>query len=133
MSIRLAARRHTKDDFHKINVALDGCGKALESGDIGLYFKENERFHLAIYGASHNHFLHESTIAISRRLGAYRRLQLQHRGRLHKSYEEHVGIVQALTDGDSALAASIIHQHVLVQGEHFSDLLASLEDSKRPI
>jgi len=126
MSVRLAVRRHNEADLQKINAALKACHQALESDDVDLYYKENERFHRAIYDAGHNRFLYESTISISRRLSAYRRLQLRLRGRLHQSYEEHAGIVQALADGNSELASRIIHKHVVMQGEHFADLMASM-------
>ncbi|SDI13270.1 GntR family transcriptional regulator [Propionivibrio dicarboxylicus] len=129
MSVRLAARRHTQNDLHQIEAALAACERALEHGDIDAYYAENERFHRAIYSASHNRFLFESAISISRRLGAYRRLQLRLRGRVRRSYDEHAGILRALACGDGDAAADIIHRHVVIQGEHFADLLATLVDA----
>ena len=61
-----------------------------------------------------------------RRLGAYRRLQLRSRGRLGSSRDEHLGIIEAILAGNGDLAAQRVHAHVIIQGEIFSDLIASL-------
>ena len=132
MSVRMAARRHTDADLRKIREAQDACEKAFEAGDVDAYYYENERFHMAVYAASHNSFLCEETSAMHRRLGAYRRLQLRNRGRLKSSRDEHRGIVEAIVAGDAELAAQRVHAHVIVQGELFSDLVASLSRLAAP-
>lgn len=132
MSVRLAARRHTEADLRQIQAAQAACEKAYEAGDVDAYYHDNERFHLAIYQASHNSFLCEETSAMHRRLGAYRRLQLRSRGRLKSSRDEHLGIIEAIVAGDSDLAAQRVHAHVIIQGEIFSDLIASLSRMEVP-
>lgn len=126
MSARLAARRHNEADLAKIRDAQAACDKAFEAGDIDLYYYENECFHMAIYAASHNSFLSQEATTLFRRLGAYRRLQLRIRGRLKSSRDEHTGVVEALTAGNSELAAERLRNHVIIQGELFSDLIASM-------
>ena len=126
MSVRLAARRHTEADLRKVREAQFACETAHDAGDIDAYYKENERFHLAIYAASHNGFLCEEATLMHRRLGAYRRLQLHCRGRLTESRDEHRGVIEAVAAGDGELAAKLVHAHVIVQGELFSDLVASI-------
>ena len=42
------------------------------------------------------------------------------------SFNEHTQLVEALLQGDPDLAAVRLRQHILVQGERFADLLASL-------
>jgi DNA-binding GntR family transcriptional regulator len=61
-----------------------------------------------------------------RRLRPYRRLQLRVRNRLPTSLAEHEGIVEALLQANPELAAERLREHILVQGERFADLLASL-------
>ena len=126
MSGRLAARRHTDADLKRILEAQSACDKAFELGDVDNYYHENERFHLAIYAASHNSFLNEKATSLFRRLGAYRRLQLRIRGRLKTSREEHAGVIEALVAGNGEIAAERLQKHVIVQGELFSDLIASM-------
>ena len=65
-------------------------------------------------------------MALQRRLRPYRRLQLRVRNRMSSSFSEHTQIVEALLQGDSDLAPERLRQHILVQGERFADLLASL-------
>ena len=60
------------------------------------------------------------------RLAVYRRLQLRSHGRLKDSRNEHQGILDAIIAGDGENAASLAYAHVIVQGETFSDLIASL-------
>ena len=65
MSARLAARRHMDADIAAIVNAQEACNQAYEAGDMDTYYHDNERFHLAIYAASHNSFLYEEATAIS--------------------------------------------------------------------
>lgn len=126
MCARLAARRHDDSDLRAIRATQIACERAEELGDCDLYYAENERFHMALYAASHNGFLHQKSCSLFRRLGGYRKLKFGIRGRLKKSREEHAEVVDALTAGDGALAAERIFRHVIVEGESFSDMLASL-------
>lgn len=79
-----------------------------------------------MYGACRNAFLAEQARLLSRRLAPYRRLQLRTRHRLGQSLAEHAGIVDAIVRGDEAGAAERLRAHVVVQGDRFSDLVASL-------
>jgi DNA-binding GntR family transcriptional regulator len=42
------------------------------------------------------------------------------------SFSEHCGIVAAVVAGDGQQAAELLRAHVLIQGERFSDLVATL-------
>jgi DNA-binding GntR family transcriptional regulator len=106
--------------------ALEACRQAAQAGDPDAYFHENETFHRAIYTASGNEFLAEQALALHRRLRPYRRLQLRVRDRMSRSLGEHEAIVEAMLQGDGELAAQRLRGHVTVQGERFSDLVASL-------
>lgn len=123
---RLAARRMTADDNQAILEAHQACKVAADRKDPDEYYRWNEQFHLAIYAASHNHFLNDECKRLKRRLSAYRRLQLRVRDRMETSFEEHSEIYMALTIGDSELSEKLLRSHVLVQGERFADLLANL-------
>ena len=68
-------------------------------------------------------------MAVARRVRPYRRLQLRVRERLKTSFTEHEAIVNAILAGDSALAEETIRSHVLVQGQRFADLVASIEEN----
>ena len=126
MCASLAARRMSEDEFAAIEAAHAACGGAVTARDADAYFYANERFHYALYGASHNNFLFEQAAALQRKLRPYRRLQLRVRNRIQRSFDEHQAIVDALRDGDAERAVLSVRKHVIVQGERFADLVASL-------
>jgi DNA-binding GntR family transcriptional regulator len=126
MCARLAARRMTDTERKALLVAHQACEAARERDDSDAYFYCNEDFHSAIYAGSHNTFLIEQAHQLQRRLRPYRRLQLRVRNRMGVSFKEHQSVVQAITDGDTEGAAIALRNHVVVQGERFADLLASL-------
>ncbi|AZG09093.1 GntR family transcriptional regulator [Pigmentiphaga sp. H8] len=126
MCARLAARRMTADDHRRLLEAHRACQASRNAGDANAYYYLNEVFHRTIYGLGCNGFLNEEAIKLHRRLGPYRRLQLRVRDRIATSYDEHEGIVEALLAGDAGLAAERARDHVVVQGQRFADLMASL-------
>jgi DNA-binding GntR family transcriptional regulator len=127
---RLAARRHTEADMKAILETHEACRRAAKAGDSDAYYYENERFHYAIYHASHSQFLFEQCSALHRRLKPYRRLQLRVRNRVPKSFAEHEQVVAALLDGSEDAARHALHDHVAIQGERFSDFVASLSGTR---
>jgi len=123
---RLAARRMTPEEQTALLAAHEACQAAMHAHEPDDYYYKNEVFHEAIYAGSHNQFLIEQTRNLYRRLRPYRRLQLRVRDRLANSYREHDGVVQAIVAGDGELAARLLRDHVMIQGQRFSDLMASL-------
>lgn len=123
---RLAARRMTDTERLELLAAHASCEKALSERDPDAYFYCNERFHAAIYAGSHNRFLSDQATQLQRRLRPYRRLQLRVRNRMDTSFEEHETIVRCITAGDAEAATEALRKHVVVQGERFGDLLASM-------
>ena len=129
---RLAARRMTPEEQATLVAAHKACQEALDAHEPDAYYYKNEVFHEAIYAGSHNQFLIEQTRNLYRRLRPYRRLQLRVRNRLAKSYDEHDGVVQAIVAGDGDRAAQLLREHVMIQGQRFADLMASLPQLSRP-
>ena len=95
-------------------------------GDPDAYYYENERFHDCIYRASHNDFLARQARQLQTRLKPYRRLQLRVRNRAGRSLAEHREIVAAILAGDERAAEAAIKAHVAIQGERFTDFVASV-------
>lgn len=126
MAGRLAARRLTSEDRDRILETHEACRRVCETGDADAYYYENEEFHSTIYAASRNDFLQRECETLHRRLKPYRRLQLRVAERLTASFREHDGIVEAILAGDSAKAQHLLREHVIIQGDRFADLIASL-------
>jgi DNA-binding GntR family transcriptional regulator len=127
MCARLAARRISDAEQKQLLQAHQACEVARDAQDPDEYYRRNEVFHHRIYAASHNGFLAEQALALSRRLRPYRRLQLRVRNRMQTSYSEHQAVVDAILAGDGEAAAEALRGHVTVQGERFADLVASLD------
>jgi DNA-binding GntR family transcriptional regulator len=123
---RLAARRISKTECDGLLASLQACRDAAAEGDADAYYYENERFHNAIYWASHNQFLAQTTRQLHLRLKPYRRLQLRVRNRVAASVQEHAAIVDAIIAGDPEQAQKALQEHVLIQGERFTDFVASV-------
>lgn len=123
---RLAARRIGAEELTALREAHNRCEAAAEAGDADDYYYENEAFHDCIYRASHNGFLAGEARQLKQRLKPYRRLQLQVRQRIGSSLEEHSEIVAAIEAGDAARAEQAMRDHVLIQGERFSDFVSSV-------
>lgn len=132
MAGRLAARRHTDADRALISERHAACADAVEKSDNARYYEENEAFHFAIYAASHNEFLREQATALHRRLKPYRRLRQRFRNRMHISFGEHQQIVDAIFAMDGEKASEVLRNHIIIQGEQFSDFIASLQMDGQP-
>lgn len=133
MCARLAARRLSDGDLAALQAAHEECRSAAATRDTDAYFYANERFHFALYAAARNAFLAEEASSLQRKLRPYRRLQLRVRHRLKRSFDEHQAILDALSAGDTEAAAASARNHVVVQGERFADLVASLVHLGAPV
>lgn len=128
---RLAARRMLPPEHERLLAAHRACEAARDANDPDAYYYENENFHHLIYEGSHNGFLAQQASALHRRLRPYRRLQLRVRDRMPTSLREHEGVVQAILAGDAELTAQRLRDHVVVQGQRFADLVASLSELRK--
>ncbi|MDN3558090.1 GntR family transcriptional regulator [Halomonas maura] len=128
---RLAARRITAGELAELREALGRCEAAARGGDPDEYYYENEGFHHAIYAASHNGFLAEEARQLKQRLKPYRRMQLQVRHRMGTSLDEHRRILAAIEAGEAEQAEHVLREHVLIQGERFSDFVSSVRALER--
>lgn len=126
MCARLAARRASPDELQTIRDAQTACTRAAETGDGDTYYYQNTAFHQAIYAASRNAFLEAETLRMQTMLQPYRRRQVQFRGRMTRSLEEHQRILELIAAGDADAAAAEMRSHVVIQGDRFHDLVASI-------
>lgn len=124
---RLAARRITDETLTALQGVQADCRQCMLEGDVNGYYYRNGEFHRLIYEASQNTFLAQEARRLHAMLKPYRRLQLHARHRLESSWCEHERIVMALTTGDADTAQRELRDHVLLQGERFNDLVASMQ------
>lgn len=132
MCARLAARRVPAAALLDIEAALRDCEAQCANQDSNAYYYANEQFHQLIYQACGNGFLVQQTQMLKNRLKPYRRLQLQLRNRMAQSLREHREIVQTLQRGDGEAAALAARDHVLIQGQRFTDLMSLASQTLAP-
>ncbi|MCP1674845.1 DNA-binding GntR family transcriptional regulator [Natronocella acetinitrilica] len=132
---RLAARRIEMDQLEALEEALHACERAASQGAADEYYYENATFHSCIYDASQNQFLAGEAKRLRHRLKPYRRLQLRVSDRINRSLDEHRAIFEAIRDGDGEAAEQLMRDHVLIQGERFSDLAGQVNrmQSEKPL
>jgi DNA-binding GntR family transcriptional regulator len=123
---RLCARRVTAEFKEELQAAHEACHVAQQVGNADEYYYANEAFHDVIYRGCQNRFLAEQAGALRRRLQAYRRMQLRFPKRIRDSFDEHQGIVDAIIAGDEILTEERLRNHVLIQGERFTDFVAMI-------
>jgi DNA-binding GntR family transcriptional regulator len=126
---RLAARRMTETERRRLAAVHAHCGEFVEQAESYSYYDANREFHEVIYAGSHNTYLEETTRGMRNRLTPYRRFQLNHPGRILKSWNEHQAVVDAIMAGDAEAAATAMSHHVTIQGDVFTDLISALPDS----
>lgn len=123
---RLAARRITEAELDALEQVHHACRRHAEAGEVEAYYARNSDFHHCIYRATHNAFLEREASRLHAMLQPYRRMQLQVRNRMGRSFAEHDAVVAMIRTGDAEGAASALRDHVIVQGDRFHDLIAAL-------
>lgn len=121
---KLASRRISDKNLKELQKALAMCEKAYNENDIDKYFLENLKFHKIIYESSHNDFLISQMANLRSRLLPFRKIQLKVKNRMTLSLNEHREITKAILDGREKDAQELMRNHVLIQGELFTDMIA---------
>lgn len=109
-SIELACARRTREDLAALRCVLDETARVLASG--GNIADQDQAFHLALVGASHNSVL-------TRVLNAFYRLTLPRRRAFFAdpkrgalSANDHRRIVEAIARRDSGLGIALMERHL---------------------
>lgn len=129
MAGRLCARRMTGQQKTELLRSHKSCRAASRKKNPDDYYFRNETFHEAIVAGSNNSFLAEQAMALRRRLQPYRRMQLRVPRRVHDSFDEHEAILEAILAGEAEQAEQLLKDHVMIQGERFTDFIALFADS----
>lgn len=85
--------------------------------------------HQCVQQARHNAFPTQEAARLQAMLQPSRRMQLQVRNRMTRSFAEHDAIVAAIQSGDGEAGARALHDHVILQGDLFHDLIAVLRQT----
>lgn len=114
LGARLAAQRRDPAVFEKLADEFMAAPELIDSGEQGirLYYELNDKFDQAIDQAVDNAYLVVALRNVRMHLSRIRRLARHNPQRLRESFKETLLIIQAIIDGDSALAAHATHVHL---------------------
>lgn len=109
---RIAGQRHTVSDQTAMRRALAACERAEANADSIAFHDANNRFHEAIYRATHNGFLTEQALALRNQLIPFRRYIAFHPGRMTRSNVQHQAIMRAIFALEAEDAAILMSEHL---------------------
>lgn len=111
---RLAAQRRDPAIFEKLQHHFEVAKPLIESGDAGisLFYNLNAQFDEAVDQAVQNEFLVSALKNVRTHMARIRRMAQHNPERLVESARETLLIIEAILDGDAALAAHATHVHL---------------------
>ena len=122
---RLAARRITEQEKAALTDIQSASDAALLAGDEDEYGRQGIRFHVAVWRATHNDVLFETTRHLAVRLNPYRMYQLRSKGRPEANNEDHKALLALLLAGSADEAYALMRGHVTVQGDVLAEYISS--------
>jgi len=121
---RLATRRITPQEREALAAIQEASDAALAAGDDDEFGRQGIRFHVAIWRATHNDVLFETTRNLAVRLNPYRMFQLRSKGRQEANNEDHKVLLGLLDAGNADEAYTLMRGHVTVQGDVLAEYIS---------
>lgn len=115
---RLAARRRTRADIARLDVALRRREKAWQSGDPSRFVDADAALHLAVVATAHNDVLTGLYADLGDVVRRFLRADLPH-GLRPEQYVDHTRLVGAIRDGDAESAAAEAAAHPFSWQSHW--------------
>lgn len=122
---RLAARRITEPEKASLAAIQRASDAALHADDQDEYGRLGIKFHVAIWRATHNDVLFETTRNLAIRLNPYRMFQLRSKGRPEANNDDHIALLALLQAGDADAAYNLMRAHVTMQGDVLADYIST--------
>ena len=121
---RFAARRITPQEKESLSAIQQASDAALLAGDEDEFGRQGIRFHVAVWRATHNDVLFETTRNIAIRLNPYRMFQLRSKGRPEANNEDHKALLALILAGKAEDAYFLMRGHVTVQGDVLAEYIS---------
>jgi DNA-binding GntR family transcriptional regulator len=121
---RLATRRITAQEIDGLRAIHALSDAALASGDSDEFGRQGIRFHVAVWRATHNDVLFETTRNLAVRLTPYRMFQLRSKGREQANHEDHKLLLQLISEGKADEVYALMRGHVAVQGDVLAEYIS---------
>lgn len=121
---RFASRRITAQEKEALTGIQQASDAALLAGDQDEFGRQGIRFHVAVWRATHNDVLFETTRSLAVRLNPYRMFQLRSKGRPEANNEDHKALLQLVCSGQADEAYALMRGHVTVQGDVLAEYIS---------
>ena len=121
---RFAARRITPQEKEKLAAIQEASDAALLAGDDDEFGRQGIRFHVALWRATHNDVLFETTRNLAVRLNPYRMFQLRSKGRQEANNVDHKLLLGLMDAGNADEAYALMRGHVTVQGDVLAEYIS---------
>ena len=121
---RLATRRITPQERDALAAIQRASDAALAAGDDDEFGRQGIRFHVALWRATHNDVLFETTRNLAIRLNPYRMFQLRSKGRQEANNEDHKVLLGLIDAGNADEAYTLMRGHVTVQGDVLAEYIS---------
>ena len=122
---RFAARRITRQEIDGLTAIQALSDAALLAGDSDEFGRQGIRFHVAIWRATHNDVLFDTTRNLAIRLNPYRMFQLRSKGREEANHEDHKLLLSLISLGKADEVYGLMRAHVTVQGDVLAEYISS--------
>lgn len=129
---RLAARRMSPQERVKLQSIHEQATQAVAAGDTGRFNELNWQLHHSIFEGSRNRFLASQARNLRLRVHFYRCYLLRVRDGKDQAQQQHDELVQAIVRGDGEAAFSAMREHLVLNAERMSDLVALLPRAAEP-
>ncbi len=114
LAVKLAVPRLTDAEKAELHQMCAEMERAASDGDTDRFFELNLQFHARLVHASGNRKLEEVHGQLVAQMGRLMKQSVELRGGIEQSAAEHARILEAIDDGDPALAARLLEEHIEV-------------------
>jgi len=121
---RFAARRITDPEKLALAAIQRASEAALLADNQDEYGRLGIKFHVAVWRATHNDVLFETTRNLAIRLNPYRMFQLRSKGRPEANNDDHKALLALIQVGDGDGAYALMRGHVNMQGDVLADFIS---------
>jgi len=108
----LAAERISPEELEQLERTLVSIGECIETSDIQQIVALDEEFHAILFAASRNQRLSQIVSNLREQITRFRRTSLSTPGRFKAVFQEHKGIVEAISERNSSLAQTLAKEHI---------------------
>lgn len=130
LATRLATINMSNSELQELAKIHKTCVQSAAKGDSKGYYAGSKIFHQLLYKGSRNTALVEMAQNLRNRIFPYLRNQLSIGDRLARSLDEHERVIKAVMARDPDTAGRLMREHVITQGEVFSNFVSALPNAE---